>query len=291
MALPAYPNAISLNAVNVELGRAATTTISLNDAIVRTLFVISSGAIAMSNGHGKSNAPPVAPYLYGQPSSLEVGQTAHFQIWNPNNYAVAYTGYVYGREVACFWNCNYPLSYQNSISAGTLQPGYNDISTFTMLNGYMGCSYFAGWSNTVGFGGAGGYAIVLSFPNIGLNMSPTYGRIDVRGPNYQQTVWHDDECCRNGGCETGCNGSTTHEECNDNCCCYDCNGDGITACGNPADPDYDDSNPPCQRFCGDGVTDACGQSCNNVCDNGSLVNCPYSTEETTYNILKASYCN
>ena len=56
MALPAYPNAISLNAVNVELGRAATTTISLNDEIVRTLFVISSGAIAMSDGHGKSAA-------------------------------------------------------------------------------------------------------------------------------------------------------------------------------------------------------------------------------------------
>ena len=61
MALPAS-GAISLNAVNVELGILGTTSINMNQASVRTLFAVASGAIAMSNGHGKSAAsPPVFP--------------------------------------------------------------------------------------------------------------------------------------------------------------------------------------------------------------------------------------
>jgi len=55
MTLPAS-GAISLNNVNVELGRSATAQIDLNNAGVRTLFGVPSGAIAMSNGYGKANS-------------------------------------------------------------------------------------------------------------------------------------------------------------------------------------------------------------------------------------------
>lgn len=55
MTLPASPNAISLSQVNTELGLTATATISMNDAAVRTLFGKASGAISMSDGHGKAN--------------------------------------------------------------------------------------------------------------------------------------------------------------------------------------------------------------------------------------------
>lgn len=41
--------------VNIELGRSATATISMNDSAVRTLFGVASGAISMSQGYGKSN--------------------------------------------------------------------------------------------------------------------------------------------------------------------------------------------------------------------------------------------
>ena len=55
MTLPVFPNPISLNQVNVELGLAGTTLISLNQASVRTLAGVPSGAISMNNLHGKSN--------------------------------------------------------------------------------------------------------------------------------------------------------------------------------------------------------------------------------------------
>ncbi len=54
MTLPAS-GAISLNNVNVELGLSGTTSISMNQANVRTLFGVPSGAISMSNGYGKAN--------------------------------------------------------------------------------------------------------------------------------------------------------------------------------------------------------------------------------------------
>jgi len=55
MALPSAGNPISLQQVNVELGLTATATINMGGSAVRTLFDVSSGAIDMSDGYGKSN--------------------------------------------------------------------------------------------------------------------------------------------------------------------------------------------------------------------------------------------
>jgi hypothetical protein len=59
MTLPAS-GAITLNNVNVELGLSGTAAITMNDTAVRTLFGVASGAIAMSDGYGKSNRVPIA---------------------------------------------------------------------------------------------------------------------------------------------------------------------------------------------------------------------------------------
>lgn len=47
--------AISINNINVELGKAGTTTSSLGQSDFRTLAGVASGAISMSNFYGKSN--------------------------------------------------------------------------------------------------------------------------------------------------------------------------------------------------------------------------------------------
>lgn len=64
MPLPAS-GSISLSQVNVELGVASTTAISMNQATVRTLFGVPSGAISMSNGYGKSAGPTVIGQAFG----------------------------------------------------------------------------------------------------------------------------------------------------------------------------------------------------------------------------------
>lgn len=64
MTLPSS-GAISLNAVNVELGLTATAQISLNDSTVRTLLGISSGTISLFSAYGVSNLPSFAPFAGG----------------------------------------------------------------------------------------------------------------------------------------------------------------------------------------------------------------------------------
>lgn len=73
MTLPA--GQISLGEVNTELGLSATATISLNDAAVRSLAGVPSGAISMSNLQGKSNNPfffaSLASDVYGYDISID----------------------------------------------------------------------------------------------------------------------------------------------------------------------------------------------------------------------------
>ena len=61
MALPST-GAISLYDVNVELGLSGTTTISMNQTSVRTLFGVASGQISMSDGYGRSNYGNIATF-------------------------------------------------------------------------------------------------------------------------------------------------------------------------------------------------------------------------------------
>jgi hypothetical protein len=60
MTLPAS-GSINMNQVNVELGNAGTTAISLGQSTVRALAGIPSGAISLNSLHGKSS------YKYGTP--------------------------------------------------------------------------------------------------------------------------------------------------------------------------------------------------------------------------------
>lgn len=59
---------ISLSAVNVELGLNATAQISMNDALVRTLAGVASGAIGMNNLQGKSAGLTLVHDVNGGPA-------------------------------------------------------------------------------------------------------------------------------------------------------------------------------------------------------------------------------
>lgn len=82
MTLPASPNAISLSQVNVELGLSATATISLNDTNVRTLAGVASGAISLSNLHGKTFSTEFNFTVSANTQNLNVRSSALAAGWN-----------------------------------------------------------------------------------------------------------------------------------------------------------------------------------------------------------------
>jgi len=68
MVLPASPNQITLNDVNIEFGRTSGTQIDMNDIYLRTLFGDWSNPIEISSGWGKS-WPPAYSSLHITPGA------------------------------------------------------------------------------------------------------------------------------------------------------------------------------------------------------------------------------
>jgi len=128
MALPAS-GAISLSAVNTELSLSATAAITMNDAAVRTLFGVASGAITMNNGYGKSNRRGT---VVTWPSNLAGGSTAS---------AVATSA----------WTTNQGTYFPNGASTsftlnitGAMQYGFPTTGTY--LYTYLALGRWVGWN-------------------------------------------------------------------------------------------------------------------------------------------------
>ncbi len=88
---------ISLSQVNVELGFASNTLISLNQAAVRTLFAKPSGTIALSDGYSKS-----APFVFNP----TIGTTQNYNLK--------------AAAIAAGWNQTTPLSCTATVSPGAV---------------------------------------------------------------------------------------------------------------------------------------------------------------------------
>jgi len=77
MALPSS-GTIKMSQVDTELGLSSTATLNLGNSIVRTLFGVSSGAISLSQGHGKSACTASGTYL----GSFCSGTTVYYSYAN-----------------------------------------------------------------------------------------------------------------------------------------------------------------------------------------------------------------
>jgi len=161
MALPAS-GAISLSAVNTELGLSATAAIGMNDSAVRTLFGVASGAIALSDGYGKSNGgifiakggstSPYPFYSFGATPTL-ASVTQLGSVSSPGWYNPGCT-ISNGSDVFVMWNSGTSDSYGRfiySTDAGanwtTVQNPAGNAGSWTMgASGYGGLMVVAGGS-------------------------------------------------------------------------------------------------------------------------------------------------
>lgn len=163
MALPSSGD-ISFNAINVELGLTATAQVSLNDLVVRTLFGVSSGAITMSNGHGKSNRVS-ASYTYTTNTT------------NASLNITTLSGYVAGKtDVVITVNSGVYIYATSTANAGlTLTGGSAGDTVKLVVNGFiLGQGGDGGAALSVG--NAGGPALSLGF-NTTIDMTSGTGYI------------------------------------------------------------------------------------------------------------------
>ena len=164
MALPASPNAISLGQVNTELGITSTIVISLNDAAVRTLFAISSGPIAMSDGHGKSAVN--APVITANPSAF---------VWTAGGYALNYSS-------ANHRNVEYSAASTPAILA-TYSTIFGSTETDNSALGVVSLAYTVSGTNNVY---RWQYAPNLT---VGMQYSDVIGTAESNAPNGSPLVY------------------------------------------------------------------------------------------------------
>lgn len=255
MALPSSGNSISLNQVNVELGLSGTTTISMNQTSVRNLFQKASGAISMSDGHGKSNATALTRGFNGVYGSNNVEFTTYvdkvdaYYTWDTFSYNEYFSGAgpitVELRQHIGSTNCNSILVHSETYgSAGT-----------NLTNQYVGVNnYYC--DNDIYLGGgsckkAGYYHVVVSNPNSTIKL----------GTWVVEYGYEEQQC----NCPWYCG---TTQVCN--ACDYDCSGDCATGYGavcecDPGADDWCEPNCPCSPYsCGYSYECNCGEECNYV---------------------------
>jgi hypothetical protein len=128
MTLPAS-GSIAASQVNTELTKAATANITLNDANVRTLFSVPSGAISLANGYGKSASANSVSATF---SGLSVTQN-----YSPTGgYATYPTNYMWARGAGFGGNIGTStpnLIYIKGVQVASIQATWVQASSNTLI--------------------------------------------------------------------------------------------------------------------------------------------------------------
>ena len=133
---------ISLNDVNVELGRSGTTTIALGDSNVRSLAGVASGAISMNNLRGKSNRVS---------SSITISANTSNYVLNTSKV----TGYVAGKTDVTLTINSGVVVYSGSTGSSAFQvdTSWTSGDTITIVNN----------GTILGKGGSGGFGAIYGY--------------------------------------------------------------------------------------------------------------------------------
>lgn len=179
---------ISLSQVNTELGYSSTATISMNDAAVRTLAGVPSGAISMANLQGKSNRVAISYTFSGTTAdaalnvssiggynagksdiTITVNSGVYLYATSTGNYGLNLSGATTGDTVTLV-NNGYIMGmggaggnnfspYNGKPAGPALNIGIGVNPTITNTSGYIagggGGGGFAQWSSGSAYGGGG----------------------------------------------------------------------------------------------------------------------------------------
>ena len=137
--------------INLELGQAATATISLNDTNVRTLLQVPSGAISMNAAYGKSNRPTASTTFTTNTTSTSVN-------------VASLSGYVAGStDITITVNAGvYVYSTSTANYALTITGGTTGDTITVVNNGFIMGMGGAGSNYGAQLGSPGGPAIDIS---------------------------------------------------------------------------------------------------------------------------------
>lgn len=172
--------AISINNINVELGRSGTTQAALNDSALRTLAGVASGAIAMSNFYGKANGYTFNATIASNTTDYNLKSAAIAAGWNQTDKLVATVTINAGVYVYASSTGAYAFQTGSTFSAGTTLALINN-GIICGKGGNGGAGGPGGNHNThhgtdwIGAGGSAGGPALLAQANISITNNGTIG--------------------------------------------------------------------------------------------------------------------
>ena len=170
MALPAS-GPLSINNINVELGKAGTTQSSLGQTDFRTLSGVASGTLSMSNFYGKANFPKLNHFIPNMTSNNAPSPFVALGVYSTTYYL--YNGF---NSNSAQWAVNNTSSAWLGINLGSSQV-FNTVHFYASGGGSRVPEYPKNWSVQGSHNGSS-WTTIKSFTNTSLAQNTVLYRTD-----------------------------------------------------------------------------------------------------------------